>query len=80
MSYSSLEEGNTFNSDGALASGGVGGAIIMGRDGLTTSDPVLGNTPVANYGETSGPNAVNPVGELSGIRHAQQNNFRSYSR
>lgn len=80
MSYSSTEPGNTFNSEGTFASGGVGGAIIMGRNGLTTSDPVLGNTPEANFGETSGPNAVNPVGTQAGIRHAQQNNFRSYTR
>lgn len=80
MSYSSTDSGNTFNSEGTFASGAVGGAIIMGSNGLMTSDPVLGNTPEANYGDTTGPNAVNPSGTQSGIRHAQQTNFRSYTR
>ena len=54
-----------YQGQGALASGGIG----------TVTDPstgVLGNIPNANYGDTSGPNAVNPVGAPGGILNPEQ--------
>ena len=50
---------------GSAASGGVGGV----------TDPatgVLGNIPTADYGLTTGPNAVNPVGVPGGILAPEQ--------
>lgn len=50
---------------GVVASGGVGGV----------SDPaagILGNIPSANYGVTTGPNAVNPTGTPGGILAPEQ--------
>jgi hypothetical protein len=62
----------TFQGQGAVAAGGVG----------NVSDPaagVLGNIPDANYGDTSGPNAVNPTGVLSGLLSPEQaNRFIDY--
>jgi hypothetical protein len=61
-----------YQGQGAMASGGVGGV----------NDPaqgVLGNIPDANYGDTTGPNAVNPTGVLSGILSPEQaNRFIDY--
>jgi hypothetical protein len=54
-----------YQGQGALASGNIG----------TVTDPgagVLGNIPNANYGDTTGPNAVNPVGALGGILNPEQ--------
>jgi hypothetical protein len=54
-----------YQGQGALASGDIG----------TVTDPgagVLGNIPNANYGDTSGPNAVNPVGAPGGILNPEQ--------
>lgn len=51
--------------EGPFASGGVGGV----------TDPasgVLGNIPDANYGVTTGPNAVNPTGVAGGILAPEQ--------
>ena len=62
--YGDPNPGN-FQGQGAVAAGGVG----------TVSDPaagVLGNIPEANYGDTSGPNAVNPTGTLSGLLNPEQ--------
>jgi hypothetical protein len=76
MSYpGSPEIEHGHDGSGAIAVGGVGGVIVMGRGGLITQTNTLGNIPDANFGDTSGPNAVNPSGRSSGIRHAQQNNF-----
>ena len=50
---------------GVTASGGIGGV----------SDPasgILGNVPTANYGVTTGPNAVNPTGVAGGILAPEQ--------
>ena len=50
---------------GVAASGGIGGV----------SDPatgILGNIPTAEYGLTTGPNAVNPTGDLGGILAPEQ--------
>ena len=54
-----------FQGEGAIAAGGVGNVV----------DPaagVLGNIPNANYGDTTGPNAVNPTGTLSGLLNPEQ--------
>jgi hypothetical protein len=54
-----------YQGQGAVASGGIG----------TVTDPVagvLGNVPNANYGDTTGPNAVNPVGAPGGILNPEQ--------
>lgn len=59
--------------NGALASLGTPGVIIMGPSGLQVN--TLGNLPGANMGETTGPNSVNPSGVPNGIRLPQQNNF-----
>jgi hypothetical protein len=61
-----------YQGQGAVAAGGVGGV----------NDPapgVLGNIPDANYGLTTGPNAVNPTGVLSGLLSPEQaNRFIDY--
>lgn len=54
-----------FQGQGSVASGGIGGV----------TDPttgVLGNIPNANYGDTTGPNAVNPTGVAGGILNPEQ--------
>jgi len=57
---------NEVNGEGAFASGGVGD---VSNPGLNT----LGNIPTAEFGVTSGPNAVNPSGEPgSGILRPEQ--------
>ena len=61
-----------YQGQGAVAAGGVG----------NVNDPaagVLGNIPNANYGVTTGPNAVNPTGTLSGLLNPEQaNRFIDY--
>jgi hypothetical protein len=61
-----------YQGQGAVAAGGIGGV----------NDPaagVLGNIPDANYGVTTGPNAVNPTGTLSGLLSPEQaNRFIDY--
>ena len=54
-----------YQGQGAVAAGGIGGV----------SDPttgVVGNIPNANYGVTTGPNAVNPAGTPGGILNPEQ--------
>lgn len=62
------------NGDGAI--GVINGAIVMGPSGPMTQQ-VLGAIGQASMGETTGPNAVNPSGQPSGIRLATQNNFKN---
>ena len=71
--YPGATEGNTVNGEGAFASGGVGGVTDPGA-------ATLGNIPTANFGVTTGPNAVNPSGDAaSGIlRPAQAQRFIDY--
>jgi hypothetical protein len=61
-----------YQGQGAFAAGGVG----------NVSDPgagVLGNIPTASYGDTTGPNSVNPTGTLSGLLSPDQaNRFIDY--
>ena len=55
-----------YQGQGAFASGGVGGVTDPGTD-------TLGNIPNANFGVTTGPNAVNPSGDAaSGILRPEQ--------
>jgi HK97 family phage major capsid protein len=57
---------NEVNAEGAFASGGIGGVSNPGAD-------TLGNIPTANFGVTTGPNAVNPSGDAgSGILRPEQ--------
>lgn len=56
----------TFQGQGAFASGGIGGVTDPGAS-------TLGNIPNAEFGVTSGPNAVNPSGDAaSGILRPEQ--------
>ena len=81
MSYSSKDPNATLNAEGAVAISTVGGVIIMGPRGLITHSNALGNIEGdVIFGDTTGPNAVNPSGTPSGGKHAQQNNFISYRR
>jgi hypothetical protein len=81
MSYSSTDPNQSFNADGALAIGNVGGVIIMGPNGLITQKNALGNIDGdVIFGDTTGPNAVNPSGTPSGGKQPQQNNFIIYKR
>lgn len=61
--------------DGIGAISVVAGAIVMGPGGPTTQ-MAIGPFGEAIMGETSGPNAINPSGTLSGVRLPTQNNFR----
>jgi hypothetical protein len=63
---SSGDDSGLFNGQGAFASGGVGGVTTPGAD-------TLGNIPTAQFGVTTGPNAVNPSGDAgSGILRPEQ--------
>jgi HK97 family phage major capsid protein len=64
--YPDADGNPTVNGEGAFASGGVGGVSDPGAN-------TLGNIPTANFGVTSGPNAVNPSGDAaSGILRPEQ--------
>jgi len=55
-----------FQGQGAFASGGIGGVTDPGAD-------TLGNIPTAEFGVTTGPNAVSPSGDAaSGILRPEQ--------
>jgi hypothetical protein len=55
-----------FQAQGGFASGGIGGVTNPG-------DNTLGNIPTAEFGVTTGPNAVNPSGDAaSGILRPEQ--------
>jgi len=54
-----------YQGQGAFAAGGIGGVTDPGAG-------VLGNIPTANYGDTTGPNAVNPTGVASGLLNPEQ--------
>jgi HK97 family phage major capsid protein len=57
---------NPVNGEGAFASGGVGDVSNPGNN-------TLGNIPTAEFGVTTGPNAVNPSGDAgSGILRPEQ--------
>ena len=54
-----------YQGQGAVAAGNIGGVTDPGAG-------VLGNIPNANYGDTTGPNAVNPTGVASGLLNPEQ--------
>ena len=57
---------NETNSEGAFASGGIGGVTNPGAS-------TLGNVPTAEFGVLTGPNAVTPSGSAaSGILRPEQ--------
>ena len=58
--------------DGVAVSGGIGGAVAQGPNGNLTPAASLGNIATANYGDLSGPNAVNPTGTPGGILAPEQ--------
>ena len=59
-----------YNGEGAFASGSTAGSDVPGN---YTTGGVLGNIPTAEFGVTTGPNAVNPSGDAgSGILRPEQ--------
>jgi hypothetical protein len=64
--------GAEINSQGALVSGGVGGATGRNADGNVSPATALGNTATAAFGSTTGANAVNPTGVSGGILAPEQ--------
>ena len=54
-----------YQGQGAVAAGGIG-------DVTDPAAGVVGNIPNANYGVTTGPNAVNPTGVAGGILNPEQ--------
>ena len=54
-----------YQGQGSVAAGNIGGVTDPGAG-------VLGNIPNANYGDTTGPNAVNPTGVASGLLNPEQ--------
>jgi hypothetical protein len=63
--------GAEINSQGSLVSGGVGGATGLNSAAQSVGEQ-LGNTATANFGVTSGQNAVNPTGTAGGILAPEQ--------
>jgi len=61
-----------YQGQGAVAAGNIGGVTDPGAG-------VIGNIPTANYGDLTGPNAVNPTGVAGGILNPEQaNRFIDY--
>jgi len=58
--------------DGVAVSGGIGGATARGPLGNLTPAESLGNIATANFGVTTGANAVNPSGTPGGILAPEQ--------
>ena len=58
--------------DGVAVSGGIGGAVAQGPNGNLSPTDVMGNIATANFGDFSGPNAVNPSGTPGGILLPEQ--------
>jgi hypothetical protein len=59
-----------YNGEGAFASGSAAGNNVPGNYG---NEGALGNIPTANFGVTTGPNAINPSGDAgSGILRPEQ--------
>jgi hypothetical protein len=58
--------------DGVAVSGGIGGAVAQGPNGNLSPTDVMGNIATANFGDFSGPNAVNPAGTPGGILLPEQ--------
>jgi hypothetical protein len=58
--------------DGSFASGDIGGATVTGPNGALSPAASLGNIATADFGVTTGPNAVNPSGTPGGILLPEQ--------
>ena len=58
--------------DGSVASGAIGGATVVGPDGALSPAASLGNIATPIWGNTEGPNAVNPTGTPGGILLPEQ--------
>lgn len=65
-------ESHAHNGDGSFASGAIGGATTTDANGNLTPAASLGNIATANFGSTSGANAVNPTGTPGGILAPEQ--------
>jgi len=70
--YPGTTEGHNHDGQGAFASGAIGGATTTGPEGNLSPAASLGNIATANFGVTSGPNAVNPSGTPGGILLPEQ--------
>ena len=70
--YPGTTEGHNHDGQGALASGGIGNATATGPGGNLSPAASLGNIATANFGVTSGANAVNPTGTPGGILAPEQ--------
>ena len=70
--YPGTTEAHNHDGQGALASGGVGSATVTGPSGNLSPADSLGNIATANFGVTTGPNAVNPTGTPGGILAPEQ--------
>jgi hypothetical protein len=53
-------ESHAHNGDGSFASGAIGGATTTDANGNLSPAASLGNIATANFGSTSGANAVKP--------------------
>ena len=65
-------ENHAHNGDGAFASGAIGSATTTDANGNLSPAASLGNIATANFGTTSGANAVNPTGTPGGILAPEQ--------
>ena len=70
--YPGTTEAHNHDGQGAFASGGVGSATATGPDGSLSPAASLGNIATANFGVTTGANAVNPTGTPGGILAPEQ--------
>jgi hypothetical protein len=70
--YPGSSEAHNHDGQGAFASGGIGSATTTGPSGNLSPADSLGNIATANFGVTSGPNAVNPTGTPGGILLPEQ--------
>ena len=70
--YPGTTEGHNHDGQGAFASGAVGSATVTGPDGNLSPAASLGNIATANFGVTTGANAVNPTGTPGGILAPEQ--------
>jgi len=70
--YPGTTEAHNHDGQGAFASGSVGSATVTGPSGNLSPAASLGNISSANFGDTDGPNAVNPTGTPGGILAPEQ--------
>ena len=70
--YPGSTEGHNHDGQGAFAAGTIGSAVVTGPDGNLTPAAALGNIATANFGVTTGANAVNPTGTPGGLLNPEQ--------